>query len=153
MDVFYTITNYIGYFLVLILFSILAIIFAKKLFSWIFYLLGAGITLISLMGTQETYDYYGREDYFVPYWIVYFILLIIVAIIMMVRYNSSEDAASKSYDNGNNTNSNRACTCDLCGCFHNNIVRAKITDKNGTAYKNLCENCLQKYSKYIRKKD
>lgn len=90
MSFIYEMFGYIGYFWILIVFLILAIILAKKLYSWIFYLLGAGITFLSLYGNQKSYiAYYGEylsKDYIRPYWITYIVLLALGAFLMISRY-------------------------------------------------------------------
>lgn len=95
MSFLYGLLNYLGYFSVLIIFLIVAIIFSKKLFSWAFYLVGGIITFLSLQGNQKSYiDYYGSlyaKDIMDPYWTIYFYLLVFAAFIMFFRYSRAKN--------------------------------------------------------------
>ena len=91
MELFiFDLAGYIGYFLILIIFLILAIIFAKKPHSWIWYSLGAIITFISIIGNQKKFDSRYSSNIVMeimwPYWAIYFVLLAGAATIILLRY-------------------------------------------------------------------
>ncbi len=100
MDKIYAFFNYVGYFFILIIFLIIAIILSKKLYSWVFYIIGATITLLSLLGSQKSYnDYFGEsltEDIMCPYWTIYIILLGVSAVIMIFRYSKTREKSQKN---------------------------------------------------------
>lgn len=81
----YAITNYIGYFLILLVFLIVAIILAKKTAAWIVYGIGAFVQLLSLYGNYQSYSSMGFEEAMTPYWIVYIVLLVVAAITIVMR--------------------------------------------------------------------
>ena len=88
MSYLYTIASYIGYFWILLIFLIVAIIFAKKTFSWILYGIGAFIQLIALYGTYKSYSFLGAGGATAPYWVIYILFLIVAAVIISKRRNN-----------------------------------------------------------------
>ena len=85
MALLYSISNYIGYFLILLIFLIAAIIIGKKLAGWIVYGIGAFIQLLSLYGNYQSYSAMGFGSAMSSYWLIYIILLILSAIIIVLR--------------------------------------------------------------------
>ena len=75
----------IGYFGVMIIFMSAAIATAKSKFGWIWYFVGAGIQLISMMGNQKAANANGGN--ITVYWIVYAVILVVAAAIILLRYN------------------------------------------------------------------
>ena len=77
---------YIGYFLIMIICDVVAIVFAKSKISWIIYVIGAMIQLMSLVGNEKAASMSGVDT--TLDWIVYFFLLIVAAIIIIARNKS-----------------------------------------------------------------
>ena len=71
--------NLISYFLIMLVFMVIAIATAKKQFPWIWYGIGAGIQLRSLVGGAL----YGGTS--ALKWIVYALILIVSAVIIVKR--------------------------------------------------------------------
>ncbi len=130
MDFLYNIVFYASYFAILLIFSILAIIFAKRLHSWVWYSIGAAITLFSLLGNQKSYEsYYGSyyaEEMMAPYWTIYVVILGIVAAIIYTRYyiskaqkdtTNSEDKIEENTDitSENGIETPQTKKCKYCG--------------------------------------
>ena len=90
MRAMYLIGNYIGYFLVMLIFLTLAVIFAKKAFGWLLYTAGAVIQLFSLIGNQRNLSMFGLGSTMTGYWIVYFLLLCVGAALICVRRRSED---------------------------------------------------------------
>ncbi|MBQ6885424.1 MAG: hypothetical protein IJN56_06785 [Clostridia bacterium] len=95
MGLFFDIIHLASYFLILIVFLTIAIILAKKLSAWIWYSIGAIITLISLIGQHiSCYNYYESfyltNDEMSPYWSFYIVSLLISALIIFYRYSTSK---------------------------------------------------------------
>ncbi|MBE6707805.1 MAG: hypothetical protein E7578_01010 [Ruminococcaceae bacterium] len=85
MSTIYTISSYFGYFLPMIVFMVLAVIFARRFAAWILYGAGAAVELISLVGNQKKYRLFGLEELMKPYWMIYLGILVVVAIIIILR--------------------------------------------------------------------
>lgn len=113
----YDLINYSSYFFVFIIFLILSVICVKKYLAWILYLIGAVLTLISLLGQEKFYNnYYGSQiagEEMTPYWIIYFTLLGVFAFIIFKRHYSSKEQKcdngkkeSKIVENNNTSESN-----------------------------------------------
>lgn len=85
MIILYDFGVLLGFFMIMILFSIVAIVRGKNEGAWVWYIIGATIQLISLLGIQKTAHIYGTNT--TGYWIVFFFLLITTAIIVRVRYS------------------------------------------------------------------
>ena len=83
MNIIYLISSYLGYFLVMIAFMVIAILIAKHKASWLVYVAGAGIQLLSLIGNQMTANMLGIS--IAPRWIIYIVLLIVAALIIDKR--------------------------------------------------------------------
>lgn len=95
------IATYTGFFLIMIVFMIVAIINAKKKTAWIWYALGSTLQLLSLLGNQKSANYYG--DNTTVEWIIYFGLLIVSAILIVNKYNKAllhQNASSNSIPTG-----------------------------------------------------
>lgn len=94
MLVLYTLGNFIGYFLIMIIFLSIGIISGKSKGAWIWYSIGAVLQLLSLIGNQATANMYGKDTSL--YWVIYILLLIIAAGIINSRYNNSSDKSDIS---------------------------------------------------------
>ena len=94
MSFLYTLGSYIGYFLVLIVFFVFAVIFAKKKIAWPLYFVGGGIQLLAILGTQKKYALFGMGHLMAPYWIVYAILML-VALVLIRRRRDDYDEYSE----------------------------------------------------------
>ena len=81
----------LGYFLVMIIFMVVAIVIAsaKSKAAWGCYVIGAVIQLLSLVGNQKIANVSGTNT--TLHWVVYFGLLIISAILVVKRYNKAND--------------------------------------------------------------
>ena len=87
----YIIGQYVGYFAIMLIGTVLGIIFAKKAAGWILFLLGAGITLLSLIGTQKQMNAlssWGFKTSSTTYWIIYIALVLVGIIVINLRRNS-----------------------------------------------------------------
>lgn len=104
----YDLLGYISYFSILIIFSVIAIIFAKRKIAWFLYAFGGILTLLSILGLQKSvkqnYLLYQTENKLFIYWIIYFILMVLFAVIIVKRKNSP----IKEKDSNKNTTSNFA---------------------------------------------
>ncbi len=80
----FNLTYFFGYFLIMIVFSTIAIILSKSKKAWIWYSIGALFQLLALYGNQLTADVYNKDT--TIQWTIYFLLLIITAIIIFMRY-------------------------------------------------------------------
>lgn len=98
----HSIATYTGFFLIMIVFMIVAIINAKKKTAWIWYSIGSILQLLSLLGKQKSASYYGYNT--TVDWIIYFGLLIASATLIVNKYNKALLHQ--------NTNSNSNSTCD-----------------------------------------
>ncbi len=85
MLILYDLISCIGYFLIMIIFMIIAIVTAKGKGAWIWYAIGAILQLLSLAGNQKVAAMNGTD--ITMHWIIYFALLIITAILIVKRYN------------------------------------------------------------------
>ena len=90
----YNLMSCIGYFLIMIVFMIIAIITAKGRGAWIWYAIGAILQLLSLSGNQKAAVMNGADA--TIHWIVYFALLIITAILIVKRYNKASASINTS---------------------------------------------------------
>ena len=82
----YYLARCIGYFLIMIIFMIIAIVTAKGKGAWIWYAVGAIFQVVPMLGNQKA----------AMYWIVYFALLIITAILIVKRYNKASASSASS---------------------------------------------------------
>lgn len=86
----YLLGQYLGYFALFIITSIIAIICAKKKRAWIWFAIGALPTLLSLIGKQRTYDAIGfGAGNMTTYWFIYFALFFATAIVIIIRYKKA----------------------------------------------------------------
>ena len=83
----YELSTYIGYFLFMTIFMVVAIFTAKSKTAWIWYAIGAGVQLLGLLGNQTTANENGTD--ITGYWIVYIGLLLISAKIIDSRYKKA----------------------------------------------------------------
>ena len=88
----YDLMSFIGYFLIMIIFMIIAIVTAKFKGAWIWYAIGAILQLLSLSGNQKVAAMNGTDT--TMHWIVYFALLIITAILIVKRYNKARTSSN-----------------------------------------------------------
>ncbi|MBQ7125231.1 MAG: hypothetical protein IJO00_02595 [Clostridia bacterium] len=89
----YDLMSCIGYFLIMIIFMVIAIVTAKGKGAWIWYAIGAILQLLSLSGNQKVAAVNGTDT--TMHWIVYFALLIITAVIVVKRYNKTSASSDK----------------------------------------------------------
>lgn len=89
----YDLMSCIGYFLIMIIFMIVAIVTAKGKGAWIWYAIGAILQLLSLSGNQKVAAVNGTDT--TMHWVVYFALLIITAVIVVKRYNKASASSDK----------------------------------------------------------
>ena len=88
----YDLMSCIGYFLIMIIFMIIAIVTAKSKGAWIWYAIGVVLQLLSLSGNQKTAVMNGTDT--TMHWVIYFALLIITAILIVKRYNKVSASAN-----------------------------------------------------------
>ena len=79
----FNIASLFGYFLVMLIFMIIAIIVAKSKASWVLVAIGAGIQLFSLIGLQKQKEYVYMDT--TPYWWTYAIILLVTAAVIVIR--------------------------------------------------------------------
>ena len=126
----YDFFGYIGYFFYLIVFLIIAIIFAKKLHAWIWYSIGAILALVSLVSQHiscyKNYGSYTARYQMTPYWSIYAALLLISALIIFYIYLSSHSNISDKNESENSkfseilskiptSNVEKTWECKKCG--------------------------------------
>ena len=87
----YDLVSCISYFLIMIIFMIIAIVTAKGKSGWIWYAIGAILQLLSLSGNQKVATMNGTDT--TMHWIIYFALLIITAILIVKRYNKASTSS------------------------------------------------------------
>ena len=74
-----------GYFLIMIVFVVVAIIRAKNGNPWIWYGIGVGLQLLSILGLQRQYSSYGMSSSLSGTWIVFFVIAIVGLVIIISR--------------------------------------------------------------------
>ena len=74
-----------GYFLVMIIFMIIAIVRAKNGNPWIWYIIGVGLQLLSLLGLQRRYSQFGAGSALGGTWLAFFVIGLISLIIIAMR--------------------------------------------------------------------
>lgn len=80
----YDLGIYFGYFMIMIIFMVIAILMARTTkHCWGIYAIGAGLQLLSMIGNQKTANFYGTS--MAAYWAMYFVLLIIFAVVIAFR--------------------------------------------------------------------
>ena len=92
MSTVYFLGSALGYFIILIVATILGIIFAKKTAGWILFGTGAVVQLISLIGLQKQYSMYGglaAKQLLRGYWITFIVILLIGGIAIASRRTKS----------------------------------------------------------------
>ena len=77
----------IGYFFIMILFTGLGIVFAKKAAGWILLAVGALIQLVSLYGMKMQLSLLGVNGGNIPgiYWVAFFLILVIGISVISIR--------------------------------------------------------------------
>lgn len=77
----------IGYFFIMILFTGLGIVFAKKAAGWILLAVGALIQLVSLYGMKTQLSLLRVNGGNIPgiYWVVFFLILVIGISVISIR--------------------------------------------------------------------
>ena len=94
MEVLYYIGNVFGFFLIMIIFEVLALIFAKKkVLAWLLYGIGAGITLLSLIGQSNSVMIGMVGGFIISLWVWYVVLLVAGAVGIITRRKSIEKVA------------------------------------------------------------
>ena len=83
----YMISYYLGYFLIMIVCSVLAIIFARRKAGWILFGVGAVLQGMSLIGRQMSLNQWGLGNTMSTSWSIYAILAIGTAVIIYIRRN------------------------------------------------------------------
>lgn len=91
--------QYLGYFFIMLIFMILAIVTAKTKAAWILYITGAVVQLLSLIGIQKAAQIYGGTDVPSGYAICYILLLAISAVLIAVRRSKANDATTEETHN------------------------------------------------------
>lgn len=91
MVALYNFVSLIGYFLVMIIFVVIAILCAKSAVSWVLVVIGAGVQFLSLIGTQRNLNYWGAGDAMTGYWVVYFLLLIVGVALISARRKAAKE--------------------------------------------------------------
>lgn len=76
-----------GYFLVMLIFMIIAIVRARVGRPWIWYAIGVGLQLISMIGHTMNYNRFGMGSAMTGTWIVFFVIAIVSLIIILARKN------------------------------------------------------------------
>ena len=135
-----------GYFAILIIFSVVAIIFAKKWYSWIIYAIGVVVTYISISGNQKKYDMLGLPNATKSLWTTFFIISIIGAAIILFRFLKATGfklpkKEKNYYGKLNAANQTQSYTCEKCG-IHLREDQTRFRD--GKAYCNSCYNLIKK---------
>ncbi len=85
----YNLLSCIGYFLIMLIFMILALTSAKPQFAWVWYIIGGISQFISLLGNQNVIQNITW------YWVIYFAILIVVAALIINRGNRGNSKPQK----------------------------------------------------------
>ena len=108
MGVLYYIGNMIGFFLVMIICEVLAVVFAKKkVLAWLLYGIGAGITLLSLIGQSNSVMISMVGGFIFSLWVWYVVLLVAGAVGIITRRKTAHSCECGARFFGNN--------CPTCG--------------------------------------
>ncbi len=83
----------IGYFGIMLLFMLIALIRAKKGNPWVWYFTGAGIQLISLIGASRNPFLNSSR-----LWAYYFVILILSLLFIGARYSKRDEAIDEAID-------------------------------------------------------
>lgn len=81
----YLIGSLVGFFWFMIIFLVLAVVFAKSFARWILYGIGSGFTFLSLLGRQRSVSFFGGN--IDNLWAIYIILLAVGAFLIVYRRN------------------------------------------------------------------
>jgi len=127
----YMLGNLFGFFLVMIICDILAIIFACKVVAWPIYGIGAGLTLISLIGSARSLMVALFPEYFSIQLICYAVLLFIGAF-FIVRRRRKEYREYREYVNYSTYSANGKIECPDC----HNIIESRHV---------FCPHCNHKF--------
>ena len=77
-----------GFFLIMLVFMIVAIVRAKNGKPWIWYSIGVGLQLLSLIGLSKQYSMLGASGALTGTWIAFFAIAIIALIVIILRKKS-----------------------------------------------------------------
>lgn len=143
----YDLLSCIGYFLIMTIFMVVAIVTAKSKTAWIWYGIGAVLQLISLIGNQLA-AVSGIDMKL--YWIVYFCLLMVTAAFIVDRYSSrrSKDLTKKDKD----TAIELRHKCDMCARDCDKITCEKKTGNELEEETNFCDTCVGAYDVTAKEK-
>ncbi len=95
MRILYNLVSLSSDFFVMIIFLIIAIIFGKSKWAWAWYIIGAVVQLLAVLGSQKVANMRGVDNSLL--WLVYYLLLLAAAGVIIVRYiNANIDDASEA---------------------------------------------------------
>jgi len=94
----YGLGYYIGYFSIMIVLLVIAIIRSKKRNSWGWFIAAAVIQLIAFLGRATEDNLVGNTDSRFLDWIIYIVLLVISAIFICIRSKKSKENNNESTD-------------------------------------------------------
>ena len=77
-----------GYFLIMIIFMIIAIVRAKNDNPWIWYGIGVGLQLLSLAGLTRQYSMYGLRGALNGTWIAFVVIAAVSLFLIFMRKKS-----------------------------------------------------------------
>ena len=83
----YDLLHYIGYFLIMIIFMVIAIITAKGKTAWIWYGIGAAFQFLGQAGNHKVASLYAKDT--TLDWIIYVVILVVSAILIDKRHKNS----------------------------------------------------------------
>ena len=129
----YDLLSYLGYFAVMIIFMVVAIVAAKSAFGLVCYLVGAVLQLIPMLGNAMS------GSTMISHWLVYLGLLLSTAVIVTARRDSKKSKEEKV------ESQEPSYICDMCKHSFNKVTYVKTSDDVDVDGKNLCDDCMLIY--------
>ena len=129
-NIIYTISGFFGYFLVMIIFMIVAILLAKSKAAWIPYSIGGVLQLLSITGNYRKLYLFGLSSTMLYSFIIYVIIMVLTAFIIVKRYNEEQKMKNiedtirnnrRTNYTSNLTNNSKKWYCTHCGTPNNDI--------------------------------
>ena len=89
----YEVMVYVGYFFIMFIFMVLAVIFANKIAGWILYLVGGLLQLLPMIGSQKQATL--NQSNITTEWVIYIGLLLVTLLIIVLRRRRAAEKERK----------------------------------------------------------